>query len=301
MLYALTFGSNAAALELEFPGYAELVSRVPATVAQHPVATAGFDGRLIPTLSASGHVTQFTWQISGAVADTLAATLHAQIEAQGYAVPFACAAQACGGFDFRHGLPVGNPPEMHVDLGNFHYITATRDGEDGTHYAALMISQGGDTGFVHLALIQPETEDVPAPVVQSTRSPDLELENGDMIATLIAQGSIALDDLEFETGASALTGDTYVSLEELAAFLNADPDRSVVLVGHTDNLGSLSGNIALSEARAAAVRDFLLTQLGVSGDQVTAEGIGYLAPRATNDTPDGRDANRRVEVVLASP
>lgn len=293
------------ALELDLPNTAELVRTTPATQGQHPIATGPWSGTSLPTQDAMGLVQEFTWQITGADVTTtgLLSTLRTQLEAQGYTVPFTCFAGACGGFDFRHALPVGTAPEMHVDLGDFHYLSARSD--DGETHAALMISRGGATGFVHLALIQPPAE-AEAPVIQSTRTPDLGGDlgvppTGDLIATLQATGSAPLDDLQFQTGASELSGEAYASLLTLAAFLAEDPARSVVLVGHTDALGSLSGNIALSRARALAVRQYLTEQLGVSPDQVEAQGIGFLAPRASNTTEAGREANRRVEVVLANP
>jgi OOP family OmpA-OmpF porin len=63
-------------------------------------------------------------------------------------------------------------------------------------------------------------------------------------------------------------------------------------------VGTLENNIALSRARAEAVRQHLVEALGVDPAQVSATGIGYLAPRATNATAAGREANRRVEAVL---
>jgi OOP family OmpA-OmpF porin len=119
-----------------------------------------------------------------------------------------------------------------------------------------------------------------------------------LIPKLLALGSSPLDDLAFETGASALTNAQYLSLEALAGFLAEDPNRRVVLVGHTDAEGSLDANIRLSEARANAVRVRLLDAYSTNPAQVEARGIGYLAPRAVNTSPEGREANRRVEVVL---
>ena len=84
----------------------------------------------------------------------------------------------------------------------------------------------------------------------------------------------------------------------LAAFLLADPARQVALVGHTDAVGALDGNIALSKRRAASVLERLATAYDVPRTQMTAEGMGYLAPLTTNRTSEGRDQNRRVEAVL---
>lgn len=301
------------ALEFDLPGDATLAASTPASEGLHPIATGPWDGTQVPSIAAEGIVQEFTWQITGenVTAASLFSNLRGQFEAQGYVIGFTCAAEACGGFDFRHALPVGQAPEMHIDLGNYHYLTATltEEGSGGESHAAVMISQGGLTGFVHLALVQPaDVAAVAEPVTHSSRAPDTDglpttiqpLDASALAQTLLATGSAPLDDLRFETGASELSNDTYPSLIALAEFLNADTSRMVALVGHTDATGSLDANIALSRARAEAVRQYLTSQLGVSATQISAEGIGYLSPRANNTSAEGRDANRRVEVVLTS-
>jgi OOP family OmpA-OmpF porin len=70
-----------------------------------------------------------------------------------------------------------------------------------------------------------------------------------------------------------------------------------VIVGHSDNQGSLEANIALSKRRAEAVRTALITR-GVAAERLEAHGVGYLAPVSTNLTEAGRTLNRRVELVL---
>jgi OOP family OmpA-OmpF porin len=115
---------------------------------------------------------------------------------------------------------------------------------------------------------------------------------------MLEEGAAALDDLDFRTGASDLSGGDFPSLRRLADYLGENADRRVMLVGHTDSQGSPAANRALSEARARAVRRHLVDVLGVDPAQVGADGVGDLAPRATNATPEGRAANRRVEVVL---
>ena len=72
----------------------------------------------------------------------------------------------------------------------------------------------------------------------------------------------------------------------------------IALVGHTDNIGGLDGNIALSVSRAQAVRERLITQYAISPDRLEARGMGYLSPHTTNTTEAGREANRRVEAVV---
>jgi OOP family OmpA-OmpF porin len=86
----------------------------------------------------------------------------------------------------------------------------------------------------------------------------------------------------------------------LAQFLKANTGLRVALVGHTDAVGSLDSNIALSKARAQSVAQVLIRDYSIPQSQVEAEGMGYLAPVASNLARQGREANRRVEVVLLS-
>ncbi len=76
--------------------------------------------------------------------------------------------------------------------------------------------------------------------------------------------------------------------------------EQVILVGHTDASGPLDMNVAVSRKRAESVVARLINVYGVPSAQVSAEGVGYLSPRASNLTDEGRHKNRRVEAVLAS-
>lgn len=90
------------------------------------------------------------------------------------------------------------------------------------------------------------------------------------------------------------------ALNNVAEVLEASPDRSITVEGHTDAIGGDEYNEELSQRRAEAVREFLLTH-GVPSDVITARGEGEESPVTSNDTPEGRANNRRVEVILAPP
>jgi len=288
----------AMAADLAWPAGADRVDSTITAAGNYRMAIAGFDGTDVPTALVSGDLYEEIWQIPGNMSDPalLLGLLRDQLIVQGYEIGFACAAQDCGGFDFRYALPIAQGPDMHIDLGNFHYLTAEREGEAGTEHVALAVSHGGQLGYAHIATILPPGSAAPE-VTTSTRTVAVDMGEG-LIARLTQTGSAVLDDLSFETGASALSGARYESLVTLSDYLNEDSARRVVLVGHTDAEGSLDANIRLSEARANSVRQFLIGEMGVSAGQVDAAGIGFLAPRARNTDDEGREANRRVEVVL---
>ncbi|WP_444453355.1 OmpA family protein [Rhodobacter capsulatus] len=241
------------------------------------------------------------WRLRGNQQTTLQilAPLRDQIAAAGYILMYQCETDACGGFDFRYALDLIPEPEMHVDLSDFRYLAA----QNGNDWIALTVSRSSESGFVHLTTMTaqdatPATPDNDLAAPQPSPEPDSPA--GDLGQALESTGKVALDDLVFASGASKLADEDFASLSALADYLATRPEARIALVGHTDNSGSLAANVALSKDRAAAVRKRLIEKLGVPAEQLTAEGAGWLAPRTSNLTPEGREKNRRVEAVLAS-
>jgi outer membrane protein OmpA-like peptidoglycan-associated protein len=103
--------------------------------------------------------------------------------------------------------------------------------------------------------------------------------------------------LLYDFDSDVVKPDAQTNLRELAASLVKYPDSEVLIVGHTDRLGSAEYNQGLSERRALAAARYLVAQ-GLSGSRVGTRGMGESEPVATNDTEAGRAANRRIEVAI---
>ncbi|MGC2358427.1 MAG: OmpA family protein, partial [Candidatus Acidiferrum sp.] len=113
-----------------------------------------------------------------------------------------------------------------------------------------------------------------------------------------ARGLIVnMSDVLFDTGSHTLKAGAREKLAKISGILLAHPGLTLQIEGHTDSVGSDEFNQQLSERRADAVRDFLAEQ-GVPVSSITARGFGKTQPVATNDTPEGRQRNRRVELVV---
>ena len=108
---------------------------------------------------------------------------------------------------------------------------------------------------------------------------------------------LTLGDVLFDTNQSTLKAGAYGTLDRLASALRENSGRKVTIEGHTDNVGSDATNQGLSERRAQSVQ-MALTQRGVARDQTTAIGKGENFPVASNDDPNGRQSNRRVELIF---
>jgi outer membrane protein OmpA-like peptidoglycan-associated protein len=103
----------------------------------------------------------------------------------------------------------------------------------------------------------------------------------------------------FDFNSSALKSNAKTNIAKLVETLNKEPDTEILVLGHTDNVGTLSANQKVSEARAKAVRDYAVSQ-GLAGGRIKTEGKNYSEPIASNDTDAGRAENRRVEVVIVA-
>lgn len=303
LVAALLLAPGAAlSLTFDFPGSAVVAGGRSDPLTSILLPLGPWAAGTLPSRRVEGALDQTAWQIDdpGLTTLQLLAPLRAQLLADGYDMLFECDTVNCGGFDFRYALDVLPEPDMHVDLGDFRFLAAERAGAGGPATVSLLVSRSARIGYVQVTTVgavargaEPAAGTEPA-----ARAPAAA--TSDIARTLEQAGAAALDDLTFATGSAELGPGDFASLRAVAAYLADHPDRKVALVGHTDAAGELAGNVALSRARAASVRDRMIRDHGAPPDRVSAEGVGYLAPRASNLTAEGRTRNRRVEVVLTS-
>lgn len=305
LLIAATLADSAFALTLDLPAKVlgeETRSELPGSYA---LPTAAFDGSAVPSRQVEGAFDQHAYRLDAPGATTLAILdpLRDQVIAAGYEIVFECETRSCGGFDFRFNTDVMPEPDMHVDLGDFRFLSAQK----GTDAVSILVSRSAGAAYVQVTRVS----DAPMPALpvetpvalddpEVPRSITAPGQASAIAAALDTLGSAALDDLVFASGAATLTEGDYPSLAAVAAWLEANPESTIALVGHTDASGSLAANVALSERRAEAVAEVLVQTYGADPTRIVSEGVGFLAPRATNQTDEGRQKNRRVEVIVTS-
>lgn len=289
---------------LDFPSNASLQAEVARDADSYVLPVGIWDRGEMPTRIVEGAFKQQAWRIDAASLTTLQLLrpLREQLRNQRYRVLFECQTEACGGFDFRFAIATLPPPQMRVNIGDFRFLAAERLGTRGPEHVTLLVSRTSQAGFVQVSYIGPIAEDA-GPLATTTRPPlgtTQSTETTDIQAELDSVGRAVLDDLEFAVGSAQLEDTPFESLQALADYLADFPNRTVALVGHTDASGSLSANVALSKRRAASVLERLVVEYDVPRRQLEAEGMGYLSPIGNNLTDAGREANRRVEVIVTS-
>ncbi len=277
-----------------------------------PIGAFGEGG--IPTRVIEGHILRQTWHLQGDVTVLqVVDVLRRQLADQGFDLLFQCETRQCGGFDFRFGIEVVPAPDMVVSLSDYHFLAAqmpvgTDTVSEARRTLSLLVSRSGATTYIQLIEVAPakqapltlsSAEQVASDLQAATEPEPTRGETTSGLAgQLTDQGHVVLEAVVFNTGAETLGAEAIASLAPLADFLEDEPKAQVLIVGHTDSVGSLEDNKSLSLRRAQAVKEALVQSYAISEERVLVEGAGFMAPVASNLSAAGREKNRRVEVVL---
>ncbi len=117
------------------------------------------------------------------------------------------------------------------------------------------------------------------------------------LVPLQAGQTVVLNNIFFETGKAELRDGSRSELTRVVRMLQSNPQMTIEVSGHTDNVGAAAGNLGLSRSRAQSVADYLVKN-GIARDRITAKGLGQTSPIADNRTEEGRERNRRVEFTI---
>lgn len=206
-----------------------------------------------------------------------------QLTNEGFSVKLSCSQDECGGMSYEVEQ-FGNSPSW-ADRFNYRYVMGTRARGDGTVHATFFGSV--NNGIVRAVVTVTEEEAMAFEMVPAE----------EMQSAISETGRVALYGIQFALDDATIQPESTPTLDEVARFLTANQDLMVVIVGHTDNQGTMPYNLDLSARRAQAVRDALVQDYAISADRLSHAGAGFLAPVASNASEDGRALNRRVEII----
>lgn len=254
-----------------------------------PLSVAADDQNFAEEQRVEGHLSQYAYEIaSGASALQVFRNYEQALKKAQAEILFSCMDRACIGKDeipFMYVMGQRNHLAVSHEDQSFGYITAQLSHEGESYYVALIAGQFKDYTRYELVVVR-----------QAEMVTDL-VTVSEIKESLFKQGKIALYGIYFDTGKATIKQESEPTLVNIKGFLSQHPDVSVYLVGHTDYMGGYGYNLDLSKRRADAVVDALVKK-GVSAGRLQSEGVGPLAPVATNENDKGRKKNRRVELVL---
>lgn len=170
-----------------------------------------------------------------------------------------------------------------VDAGGGTATASMPLGDGGSLWLETSISNGGETYTLTI-------------VEQAAMAQQIAITADWMAKQLAASGSVALEGITFDTGKAVIRPESKAVLDEVGALLKNDEALALEIQGHTDNAGSPTGNLTLSQQRADAVKAYLLSTFGIDAARLTTAGFGDTRPVADNATDEGRAKNRRVEL-----
>lgn len=151
-------------------------------------------------------------------------------------------------------------------------------------------------GYKNKKPIPPKAPSPPQsePVIAQNEQPEQDL------SAFVINKVYRFRQVYFQTGKANLSLEAEKELDALASFLESNPQLTISVSGHTDDVGEEKANLALSEQRAQAVTTYLLAR-GIAKNRLVARGYGSSSPVAGNHTQAGREQNRRVEFILKLP
>ena len=203
----------------------------------------------------------------------------------GFGTLFMCAKALCGGVPQDHLSPFG--------LGNYsedeaHYVAAKLPRAAGDVYVALLVyGTHGYSNRTILTMVESRPMEIGLVTVNAAA----------LAEDITRTGHTAVYGIYFDTGKWEVKPESDAALKAIAAVLQQDAALKLHVVGHTDNVGELPMNLELSRRRAGAVVQILSAKYGVAPARLRPDGVGPLAPVASNESEEGRAKNRRVELV----
>lgn len=184
--------------------------------------------------------------------------------------------------------PIDDP--LSFDEARILYGTLNRGGQE-LHvllYTSVASNDTTDIAATYLQIVEPKAMQTGQVTVQA----------GALKSGLESEGKVALYGIFFDTGKAEIKPESKAQLDEMGKLLQQQPALKVFVVGHTDNQGTVDGNLALSLQRATAVSNALVSGYRIDAKRLQAKGVANLAPLATNASEEGRARNRRVELVV---
>jgi len=244
-----------------------------------------------------------------------------EIVAAGGAAVFECAGEDCGGEAGSSSSGGGGSMSLSMFLHPEKSITdayasaawcaQTEYINDQRYLAAELPASGVDVSVLTYLISAPDVGDTCGALNNRTiavvdiveakaREQKMVTVSASQMASAIAgSGSVALYGIYFDFNQAVIKPESEATLVEIAKFLATEAALNVLIVGHTDNVGSYAFNLDLSKRRAAAVCDALTARYDIARARMTPVGVSFASPVASNQSEDGRAKNRRVALVDA--
>jgi len=246
-----------------------------------------------------------------------------EIRQQKGQILFECKEAECGGDPTRNSEGGGGDMSLAMYLYPFERLTEERFTtghcvmsakiRDLRYTAASLPESGAHVSILAFSVVAPDKGDgclalndrtvVILDIVEAKAREQkmVTVSSGEMAQAISSGGRVALYGIYFDFNKADVKPESDPTIAEIGKLLKESPSLKVLIVGHTDNVGTFPFNMELSQRRAAAVVAVLTSRHGVAKDRMAPVGVSYASPVASNRTEKGRAKNRRVELVENAP
>lgn len=169
--------------------------------------------------------------------------------------------------------------------------------EEGCCYVYLKLKKNNQITWVRVKAYKEAGSYQVWIIEEAEMEQDIVVDAKSMMSDINAQGRVALYGIFFDFDKSDVKPESDPTLKEISKLLSENSSLKLYVVGHTDNVGDFNYNMKLSQERADAVVKTLVSKHGVNKNRLTPAGVGPLAPVTSNDTEEGKQLNRRVELI----
>ncbi|NJL14448.1 MAG: OmpA family protein [Microscillaceae bacterium] len=299
-----TLSSQAQSEKLSISGYqgSTLIGQYQSNYVQYHVAEGPLSyGEFPKKSSPEGALECFLYEgPSGRTALEVFRNYEQQLKKSGLIILFNCSDNKCldGGFQNFFTTIYGATYNKIEERNTFpakaitniysgsHYLSALLKGLESSKYVTIGVANVNDVIYTYIDIL-----------TQKNMDTDMVKITAEYINNQInEQGKVAIYETLFETGKSTLLPTATGIINEMFSYIKVNPTKNFYVVGHTDDTGDFDANMNLSLERAQRIANELIKK-GVPARQLTAKGVGPLAPTSTNQTDVGKQRNRRVELV----
>jgi outer membrane protein OmpA-like peptidoglycan-associated protein len=257
-----------------------------------PLGRAQVGNKFKKQLSLEGKVTRTRYTVgNGVTIFQILKTYEAQLKRAGFQILYTCSGWDCEEENrnayLESILHISGDPAGRMEGTN--YLSAELSKPQGKVYVSLFVSplESQKDLFYELDVIEPAPLD--------TNNVKVTAEN--MASTMATEGKVAVYGIYFDNNHAEVKPESEETISEIAKMLKSRPALKLLVVGHTDAVGTLASNMDLSQKRASAVVEVLIKRHGIDAKRLAPVGVGYAAPVAPNSSEDGRAKNRRVELM----
>ncbi len=236
-----------------------------------------------------GELTQHFYELDGVSSLQVYENYRAALDAAEFEILFECRLDNCGNSAQARALGAQVSPTNNVY--NYYrkpyYLVGKRRTLAGPAYVGVFVGSHRDSTAIQQVVIETREAELDLVAV----NPDL------LLQELEEAGRASIYGIQFDTNQATVRDESKPALDSVGKLLTEQSELQLYVVGHTDDTGPVEHNLQLSTARAEAVVQRLVSEYGIDTERLHAAGVGPYAPTANNATEEGREQNRRVELV----